>query len=137
MTLMQIAEPGQSLAPHARRLAVGIDLGTTNSLVASVINGVAECLPDAKGERLLPSAVHISADAIIVGHEAKARATSEPEHTFISIKRLMGRGLHDAEEMQPKLPYRFDPTETAVPRMHTPQGLMSAVEISAEILKPI
>jgi molecular chaperone HscA len=137
MSLMQIAEPGQSLAPHARRLAVGIDLGTTNSLVASVINGVAECIPDAQGELLLPSAVHFSADTIEVGSTAKTRAATDPEHTFISIKRLMGRGLDDVQQMKPALPYRFDPTETAVPRMSTPRGWMSAVEISAEILKPL
>ena len=137
MSLLQISEPGQSLAPHARRLAVGIDLGTTNSLVASVINGVAECLPDSEGELLLPSAVHIAADHIEVGAAAKARSASDPEHTFISIKRLMGRGLDDVQQMKPALPYRFDPNDTAVPRMHTPQGWMSAVEISAEILKPL
>jgi len=137
MSLLQISEPGQSLAPHARRLAVGIDLGTTNSLVASVINGVAECLPDSEGELLLPSAVHIAADSIEVGSAAKARSASDPEHTFISIKRLMGRGLDDVRQMKPALPYRFDLNDTAVPRMHTPQGWMSAVEISAEILKPL
>ncbi|HES75802.1 MAG TPA: Fe-S protein assembly chaperone HscA, partial [bacterium] len=137
MTLLQIAEPGQSLAPHTRRLAVGIDLGTTNSLVAGVINGVAECLPDAHGELLLPSVVHYSADGIEVGTPAKARVATDPEHTFISIKRLMGRGLDDVQGMKPSLPYRFDPDETAVPRMDTPRGWMSAVEISAEILKPL
>ncbi|OYY74260.1 MAG: Fe-S protein assembly chaperone HscA [Gammaproteobacteria bacterium 28-57-27] len=137
MSLMQIAEPGQSLAPHAHRLAVGIDLGTTNSLVASVINGVAECIPNANGELLLPSAVYFAADKIAVGSAAKARAASDPEHTFISIKRLMGRGLDDVQQMKPALPYRFDPAETAVPRMDTPHGWMSAVEISAEILKPL
>lgn len=137
MSLMQIAEPGQSLAPHARRLAVGIDLGTTNSLVASVINGVAECIPDANGELLLPSAVYVGVEAIEVGATAKARAASDPQHTFISIKRLMGRGLEDAQHMRPALPYGFDPTEQTVPRMATPRGWMSALEISAEILKPL
>ncbi|MDD2892657.1 MAG: Fe-S protein assembly chaperone HscA [Halothiobacillaceae bacterium] len=137
MSLMQIAEPGQSLAPHARRLAVGIDLGTTNSLVASIINGVAECIPDANGELLLPSAVYVGVEAIEVGASAKARAASDPQHTFISIKRLMGRGLDDVQHMRPALPYDFDPAEQAVPRMATPRGWMSALEISAEILKPL
>ncbi|MEW5837404.1 MAG: molecular chaperone HscA [Pseudomonadota bacterium] len=137
MSLLQIAEPGASSAPHARRLAVGIDLGTTNSLVASVINAVAECIADAHGHFLLPSAVHVKQDAILVGAEAKAHAASDPTHTFISIKRLMGRGLDDAQRMRPALPYRFDPAEAGVPRMETPQGWMSAVEISAEILKSL
>ena len=137
MTLMQIAEPGASPAPHARRLAVGIDLGTTNSLVASVINGVAECIADEHGALLLPSVVRITSDGIDVGQNAKAHAASDPEHTFISIKRLMGRGLEDASRMKPALPYRFDPEEPAALRMDTPRGWMSAVEISAEILKPL
>jgi molecular chaperone HscA len=137
MSLLQIAEPGQSPAPHARRLAIGIDLGTTNSLVATVINGVAECLPDAQGELLLPSAVHITAEHTTVGAVAKALAVSAPEHTFISIKRLMGRGMADIRQMHPLPPYRFDPAEETAPRMETPRGAMGAVEISAEILKSL
>ncbi len=137
MILMQIAEPGASPAPHARRLAVGIDLGTTNSLVASVINGVAECIADAQGALLLPSVVHISTDGIEVGSAAKERAAAAPEHTFISIKRLLGRDLDEAQQMKPALPYRFDPAERSVPRMETPRGWMTAVEVSAEILKPL
>ena len=137
MTLMQIAEPGASPAPHTRRLVVGIDLGTTNSLVASMLNGVVECIADAQGDVLLPSAVHIAPHATLVGAEAKAQASLSPEHTFISIKRLMGRGLDEALHMKPPLPYRFDPAEHAVPRMETPRGWMSAVEVSAEILKAL
>lgn len=138
MALLTIAEPGQTPAPHARRLAIGIDLGTTNSLVASVINGVPECLADEAGEVILPSAVHVAEDgAITVGREAKARAASDPEHTFLSIKRLMGRGMDDARQMQPRPPYRFIEGEDAVPRMATPRGPLSAIEISAEILKTL
>ncbi|MEO1751051.1 Fe-S protein assembly chaperone HscA [Thiofaba sp. EF100] len=138
MALLTIAEPGQTPAPHARRLAIGIDLGTTNSLVASVINGVPECLADEAGEVILPSAVHVAEDgAITVGREAKARAASDPEHTFLSIKRLMGRGMDDVRQMQPRPPYRFIEGEDAVPRMATPRGPLSAVEISAEILKAL
>ncbi|MGC8733201.1 MAG: Fe-S protein assembly chaperone HscA, partial [Halothiobacillaceae bacterium] len=138
MALLQIAEPGQTPAPHARRTAIGIDLGTTNSLVASVINGVPECLPDETGEVILPSAVHVGEDGVItVGREAKARATSRPEHTFLSIKRLMGRGMDDVRRMQPRPPYRFIEGEDAVPRMETPCGPLGAVEISAEILKAL
>ncbi len=137
MALLHIAEPGQTLAPHARRLAVGIDLGTTNSLVASVIHGVPECLPDNTGEVILPSAVHVGADAVTVGREARAMAASDAAHTFISIKRLMGRGLDDARAMRPRPPYAFVEGEDAVPRMATPRGALSAVEVSAEILKSL
>ncbi|MDM7322265.1 MAG: Fe-S protein assembly chaperone HscA [Gammaproteobacteria bacterium] len=138
MALLQIAEPGQTPAPHTRRIAIGIDLGTTNSLVASVINGVPECLPDEAGEVILPSAVHVGEDGrITVGREAKARAASDPEHTFLSIKRLMGRGMDDVRRMQPRPPYRFVEGEDAVPRMETPRGPLSAVEVSAEILKAL
>ncbi|MEW6764219.1 MAG: molecular chaperone HscA [Pseudomonadota bacterium] len=137
MALLQIAEPGQTPAPHARRLAVGIDLGTTNSLVATVVNGVPECLPNEAGEVILPSAVHIGADAVTVGREAKAMAASDAPHTFISIKRLMGRGLDDVRAMHPRPPYTFIESEDAVPRMATPRGALSAVEVSAEILKPL
>ncbi|MEF3193806.1 MAG: Hsp70 family protein, partial [Halothiobacillaceae bacterium] len=138
MALLQIAEPGQTPAPHARRTAIGIDLGTTNSLVASVINGVPECLPDEAGEVILPSAVHVGEDGrITVGHKAKTYAASDPEHTFLSIKRLMGRGMDDVRRMQPRPPYRFVEGEDAVPRMETPRGPLSAVEVSAEILKAL
>lgn len=137
MSLLQIAEPGQSPVPHARRLAIGIDLGTTNSLVASIINGVPECLPDAQGDMLLPSAVHVTAEQITVGTAAKALATQAPQHSFISIKRLMGRGMSDIQKIQPPLPYHFEPSDDGVPRMNTPRGAMSAVEISAEILKSL
>lgn len=138
MALLHIAEPGQTPALPTRRLAIGIDLGTTNSLVASVINGVPECLADEAGEVILPSAVHVAEDGhIIVGREAKARAASSPEHTFLSIKRLMGRGMDDVCRMQPRPPYRFLEGEDGVPRMATPRGPLTAVEVSAEILKAL
>lgn len=137
MALLHIAEPGQTPAPHARRAAIGIDLGTTNALVASVINGVPECLPDETGEVILPSAVHVTAEGITVGWAAKAQAASDPAHTFLSIKRLMGRGMDDVRRMQPRPPYRFVEGEDAVPRMETPRGPLSAVEVSAEILKAL
>ncbi len=137
MPLLSITEPGQTLAPRARRLALGIDLGTTNSLVAAVIDGVPQCLPDTAGEVLLPSAVQVTAEGILVGREAKERAADDPAHTFLSIKRLMGRGMDDVRGMQPHPPYRFLEGEDAVPRMETPRGPMSAVQISAEILKAL
>ncbi|MEW6445534.1 MAG: molecular chaperone HscA [Pseudomonadota bacterium] len=137
MALLQIAEPGQTAAPHARRLAVGIDLGTTNSLVAAIINGVPECLPDETGEVILPSAVHVGGEFIRVGREAKTMATRDPANTFLSIKRLMGRGLDDARTLQPRPPYAFIDSNDSVPRMSTPRGPMSAIEISAEILKSL
>lgn len=135
MSLLQIAEPGTSPVSRPHRLAVGIDLGTTNSLVASVIDGRVECLADESNTVLLPSVVHAHTTGFTVGHQAKAQAALDPAHTFISIKRLMGRGMDDVRKMTPPLPYVFDEQETAVPRMQTPQGWMSAVEISAEILK--
>jgi len=136
MALLQISEPGQSTAPHQHRLAAGIDLGTTNSLVASVRSGVAEALPDAQGEVLLPSVVRYLADgATVVGTEAAANARSDPKNTIASVKRLMGRGVDDLEAVQKRLPYDFDTRDREVPRLRTVAGDRSAVEVSAEILK--
>ena len=92
MALLQIAEPGQSSAPHQHRFAVGIDLGTTNSLVATVRSGESICLPDAEGRKLLPSIVHFGDSNRLVGHEAAALQSTDPLNTIASIKRLMGRG---------------------------------------------
>src|SRR5690606_35689139 len=97
MALLQIAEPGQSPQPHQRRLAVGIDLGTTNSLVASVRSGVAEPLPDANGEVMLPSAVRYHADRVEVGRAAREAASLDPFNTLVSIKRLMRSEEHTSE----------------------------------------
>src|SRR5690554_1226847 len=135
MVLLQIAEPGQSPQPHQRKLAVGIDLGTTNSLVASVRSGRAEPLPDAEGRLLLPSAVRYLPDRIEVGHDARAAAASDPLNTVLSVKRLMGRGIEDIQQLGEQLPYRFSEGESHMPFIETVQGPKSPVEVSAEILR--
>ena len=136
MALLQIAEPGQSTAPHQHRLAAGIDLGTTNSLVASVRSGSAETLPDTAGRHLLPSVVRYRAgDEPLVGFEAKSGATADPLNTIASAKRLMGRGVADVKMLGTHLPYEFVAGESGMPRMHTVAGDVSPVEVSAEILK--
>src|SRR5690606_35463885 len=112
MVLLQIAEPGRAPQPHQRRLAVGIDLGTTNSLVAALRSGSAAPLPDADGKFLLPSAVRYHADRVKVGHGAKAAAASDPLNTVVSVKRFMGRGLADIKQLGEQLPYRFSEGES-------------------------
>ena len=135
MALLQIAEPGQSPQPHQRRLAVGIDLGTTNSLVAAVRSGVSEPLADAEGRLILPSAVRYHADRVEVGEVARAQASSDPYNSILSVKRLMGRGLADVKQLGEQLPYRFVAGESHMPFIDTVQGLKSPVEVSADILK--
>jgi molecular chaperone HscA len=135
MALLQIAEPGQSPQPHQRRLAVGIDLGTTNSLVAALRSGLSEPLADADGQVILPSAVRYHADHVEVGHTAKAAAATDPFNTVLSVKRLMGRGLSDVKQLGEQLPYRFVGGESHMPFIETVQGPKSPVEVSAEILK--
>ncbi|WP_339514728.1 Fe-S protein assembly chaperone HscA [Pseudomonas sp. RL_15y_Pfl2_60] len=135
MALLQIAEPGQSPQPHQRRLAVGIDLGTTNSLVAAVRSGISEPLADAEGEVILPSAVRYHADRVEVGEAAKGAASGDPFNTIVSVKRLMGRGLADVKQLGDQLPYRFVGGESQMPSIDTVQGAKSPVEVSAEILK--
>lgn len=135
MALLQIAEPGQSPQPHQRRLAVGIDLGTTNSLVAAVRSGVSEPLPDAEGRLILPSAVRYHADRVEVGEAARLQAASDPFNSILSVKRLMGRGLADVKQLGEQLPYRFVAGESHMPFIDTVQGLKSPVEVSADILK--
>ncbi|OOZ36173.1 Fe-S protein assembly chaperone HscA [Solemya velesiana gill symbiont] len=137
MALLQLSEPGQSAAPRQHRLAAGIDLGTTNSLVASVRSGQPETLPDEQGRHILPSVVRYTADGVIVGHEAKAEATSDPLNTIASVKRLLGRGVDDIKSLGARLPYEFRQEDTAVPRIHTVGGDVSPVEVSAEILKKL
>ena len=139
MALLQIAEPGQSAAPHQRRLAAGIDLGTTNSLVASVRSGRAETLPDARGSHLLPSVVRYLEDShVVVGEEALAAATDDPLNTIASAKRLMGRSAADLAGDIDAYPYQLhDDPHSSVPRLSTVAGEVSAVEISAEILKTL
>jgi len=133
MALLQISEPGQSPDPHTRRIAIGIDLGTTHSLVAAVRNGVAECLPDGNGQVLLPSAVrYIDAQRRQIGQDALAQQSADPANTIVSVKRLMGRGLADVVDAQ-HLPYTLIDAPGMV-KVHTVAGEKSPVEVSAEIL---
>jgi molecular chaperone HscA len=135
MPLIQISEPGQAQAPHQHRLAAGIDLGTTNSLVATVRSSHAETLPDAEGRHVLPSAVrYCHGCKPIVGHEAKAACTVDPLNTICSVKRLIGRGLEDVVHFGGRLPYDFVHGESRVPRIKTAGGEVTPVEVSAEIL---
>jgi len=133
MALLQLSEPGQSPDPHARRVAVGIDLGTTHSLVAAVRHGHAVCLPDAQGRVLLPSIVRYRSDGgCDVGPTAQAMQGEDPEHTIASVKRLMGRKLADLPHAG-RLPYHLVDGPGMV-QVSTPQGHKSPVEISAQIL---
>ena len=133
MALLQISEPGQAPDPHQRRIAVGIDLGTTHSLVAAVRSSIALCLPDAKGRVLLPSAVRYLAGAgVHVGFEALAEQTADPVNTIASVKRFMGRGLADIAHRD-KLPYEFVDAPGMV-QLRTVDGVKSPVEVSAQIL---
>ncbi|WP_288842332.1 Fe-S protein assembly chaperone HscA [uncultured Deefgea sp.] len=137
MALLQISEPGLSAAPHQHRLAVGIDLGTTNSLVATVKSGSAICLPDHDGRTLLPSVVHYSQSGqILVGHAAQAQQNVDPSNTLLSVKRFMGRGINDIADLA--TPYRFvkqDIDEPGMLKIVTRAGIKSPVEVSSEILK--
>jgi molecular chaperone HscA len=134
MALLQISEPGQSPDPHQLRVAVGIDLGTTHSLVAVVRSGVAECLPDAQGRVLLPSAVrYLATGESLVGWEALEAKVDDPLNTIVSAKRLMGRSLADLDA-QLHLPYAFD-DQPGVVAMRTAQGLKTPVDVSADILR--
>ncbi|MDH5659973.1 MAG: Fe-S protein assembly chaperone HscA [Gammaproteobacteria bacterium] len=137
MALLQISEPGQSTNPHEHRLAAGIDLGTTNSLIASVKSGLAETLADEQGNHTLPSVVRYTEKEIIVGEIAKLAASEDPLNTISSVKRYMGRGLNDINELGGRRPYEFVDTDSAVPRIHTVAGDVSPVEVSAEILKSL
>jgi molecular chaperone HscA len=136
MALLQIAEPGESAAPHEHRLAVGIDLGTTNSLVATVRSGMSVVLNDAVGRPLLPSVVAYAADGSVeVGYDAEANQSIDPKNTIVSVKRFMGRGRHDIAHIE-TLPYDFLDTDGMV-KLKTIAGIKSPVEISAEILKTV
>ncbi|WP_318475891.1 Fe-S protein assembly chaperone HscA [Photobacterium leiognathi] len=137
MALLQIAEPGQSAAPHQHKLAVGIDLGTTNSLVAAVRSGVAETLSDAEGRAILPSVVHFADEAVLTGDAARAFAQQDPANTILSVKRLMGRSLADIEQRYPQLPYQFEASENGLPQLVTRSGKVNPVQVSAEILKSL
>jgi molecular chaperone HscA len=134
MALLQISEPGLSTAPHQHRLAVGIDLGTTNSLVATVRNGVSVVLNDARGHSLLPSVVKYHADgSTLVGIDAQAQAALDPHNTITSVKRFMGRGIKDIPDIS-TLPYQFIDAPGMV-QLKTVAGVKSPVEVSADILK--
>jgi len=134
MALLQISEPGASPEPHTRRHAVGIDLGTTHSLVAAVRSGVAECLPDRDGDVLLPSAVrYLEGGRVRVGREALAGAVDDPKNTIVSVKRMMGRGLGDLGDATRRA-YDFVDDEVGMVRLRTRAGIKSPVEVSAEIL---
>lgn len=137
MALLQISEPGLSTAPHEHRLAVGIDLGTTNSLVASLRSGVPETFPDAQGQHLLPSVVRYLPDGQVeVGQDALAAAAGDPHNTIASVKRLMGRGIADVGMLANQLPYDLVmPEGGGMVRIRTIAGPRSPVEISAEILR--
>ena len=136
MALLQIAEPGESAAPHQHKLAVGIDLGTTNSLVATVRSGLAVVLSDELGRPLLPSVVRYLADGTTrIGHEAQAEQTRDPRNTIVSVKRFMGRGIKDIAHRE-SMPYDFK-DEPGMVRLGTAAGVKSPIEISAEILRTL
>jgi molecular chaperone HscA len=137
MALLQISEPGQSAAPHQHNLAAGIDLGTTNSLVASVRSAVAETFPDMEGQHLLPSIVHYTKNSPpLVGHAAKQLANTDPLNTIASVKRFMGRGLKDVKTTGTRLPYHFveENEGQGMPMIRTVVGDKSPVQVSADIL---
>ncbi|MGL4860693.1 MAG: Fe-S protein assembly chaperone HscA [Enterobacteriaceae bacterium] len=137
MALLQISEPGLSAAPHQRRLAAGIDLGTTNSLVATVRSGQAEVLADMEGRYLLPSVVRYAADQVQTGWEALAQIAGDPENTVTSVKRLLGRSLVDIEQRYPQLPYHFRASENGLPLLQTAAGVINPIQVSAEILSAL
>ena len=137
MALLQISEPGLSAAPHQRRLAAGIDLGTTNSLVATVRSGQAETLPDHQGRYLLPSVVNYQASGLTVGYDARQNAAQDPVNTISSVKRMMGRSLADIEARYPHLPYHLQASENGLPMIQTTGGLLNPVRVSADILKAL
>jgi molecular chaperone HscA len=138
MALLQISEPGMSPAPHQHKLAAGIDLGTTNSLVATVRSGMSTVIHDEHGHALLPSVVRYLQDAIIVGHEAQAAQSQDPVNTIVSVKRFMGRALNDITD-RAHIPYHFveNASSQGILELKTRAGLKSPVEISADILKAL
>ncbi|QFU23348.1 Fe-S protein assembly chaperone HscA [Shewanella eurypsychrophilus] len=137
MALLQIAEPGLSAAPHQHRLAVGIDLGTTNSLVAAVRSGDANTLADKDGNHSLPSVVRYTEETVEVGFEAEKSSVKDPQNTIISVKRFMGRSLEDIQASNQHFPYEFNASENGLPLFVTKQGQVNPIQVSAEILKPL
>ena len=137
MALLQIAEPGMSASPHQHKLAIGIDLGTTNSLVATVQSGMSTVLQDEHGHALLPSVVRYLEDGnISVGHLAQAAQSADPKNTISSVKRFMGRGINDIPDTT-HIPYKFRDTGAGMVQIETRAGIRSPVEISAEILRSL
>jgi len=135
MALLQIAEPGLSAAPHQHKLAVGIDLGTTNSLVATVRSGKAETLVDEHQQDMLPSIIHYGESSIVTGTGAKRFLLSDPLNTFVSVKRLIGKSLSDLD--QTHLPYQLSAHESGLAQIETRAGAINAVQASSEILKTL
>ncbi|WP_179998076.1 Fe-S protein assembly chaperone HscA [Acinetobacter sp. YH12239] len=132
MALLQIAEPGQSSAPHEHRIAIGIDLGTTHSLVATVLSGKPKVLNDEQGQVLLPSIVHYAENSTVLGNDAKPFITRDPQNTIVSVKRFMGRSKADIKFQHP---YQLVGEDNQMPAFETAQGRKTPVEISADILK--
>lgn len=137
MALLQISEPGMSSMPHQHRLAAGIDLGTTNSLIATVRSGKAETLPDPAGYELLPSIVSYQPTAITVGRQAQAKVEKDPANTIISAKRLLGRSLAEIQQRYPNLPYQLTASKNGLPLIQTAIGQVDPIQVSSEILKSL
>ncbi len=137
MALLQISEPGLSAVPHQRRLAAGIDLGTTHSLVATVRSGQAETLMDSENRYLLPSVVRYHEKGLEIGWQARQQAVHDPANTISSVKRMMGRSLADIQQRYPNLPYQFQASENGLPLINTVVGLVDPIQVSSEILKSL
>ncbi|MFD1090915.1 Fe-S protein assembly chaperone HscA [Providencia vermicola] len=137
MALLQISEPGMTAAPHQRKLAAGIDLGTTHSLIATVRSGEAAALPDSQGRVLLPSIVNYQTTDKRVGWDAKQLAEQDPVNTIISVKRMMGRSLTDIQKRYPDLPYQLTASENGLPFIHTATGQVDPIQVSSDILKTL
>jgi molecular chaperone HscA len=137
MALLQITEPGQAVDPHQRKRAAGIDLGTTNSLIASVRGGVTDTLADRDGEHLMPSVVQYTGQQVVVGTNALKEARNDPLNTIMSVKRMMGRGTEDLLSIGDRLPYKFVESDSGMPRIEVAGAVVSPVEVSAEILKAL
>lgn len=136
MALLQIVEPGQNVTPHEKKCAVGIDLGTTNTLVASVRNGLPETLNDINGHALIPSVVHYG-NEVTVGDKAKLRSETDSANTIVSIKRMIGRSLVDIQSRYTSFAYDFHASEHGLPLINTSLGMKNPIEISADILRAV
>ena len=138
MALLQIAEPGQGQAPHQHKLAIGIDLGTTHSLVASIQSGLPRVMADEQGRVLLPSVVHYGDDGrVVVGEAAKQMASQDPLNTLVSVKRFMGRGAEALQQLGDQLPYELVQQANGITSFRTAAGDKTPVEVSADILRQL